>query len=213
MSPSARRTRCGLDADLDLERDHVGAGLRRTAQLSSGSAIIRWTSLSRLGPRAADDRRAHGEHRAEDAVHDVRVDHDHPGAPRRRSSSSRCPRSAVRIPTERCGAPPRRRAEVGIGSHGGAQAGTDAADSRRSCSYSSSACAGIFLVDDRAARPGASRRRVALEDVPAHVHAGRALLDGAVRHRSASSSGSFLPPAMTIGTGQEALTVSKPSGT
>src|SRR5262245_51336222 len=30
---------------------------------------------------------------------------------------------------------------------------------------------------------------------------------------SASSSGSFLPPAITIGTGQEAVTVSNPSGT
>lgn len=30
---------------------------------------------------------------------------------------------------------------------------------------------------------------------------------------SASSSGSFFPPAITMGTGQEAVTVSKPSAT
>ena len=52
---------------------------------------------------------------------------------------------------------------------------------------------------------------VALEDVAAHVDAGGAVLDRSAGHGQRVELRSFLPPAITTGTGQPAVTSSKPS--
>ena len=48
-----------------------------------------------------------------------------------------------------------------------------------------------------------------LEDVAAHIDAGRALVDCLKGHLQCLALGQFLPPAITIGTGQAAVTFSK----
>lgn len=54
-------------------------------------------------------------------------------------------------------------------------------------------------------------RVFALEDVTSHIDTGSTVVNGVVAGLSASFSGSFLPPAITTGTGQAAATFPKPS--
>jgi hypothetical protein len=60
--------------------------------------------------------------------------------------------------------------------------------------------------------PASLRQGFGLKNVAAHVHGCRTTAVGALEAIvSTSISGSFFPLAITIGTGQEAVTVSKPS--
>jgi hypothetical protein len=66
-------------------------------------------------------------------------------------------------------------------------------------------------VDDLSDRLDHHRRRSALEDVASHIDVRRALLDRLVGHRQSIEFRELLAAAMTIGTGQPAVTCSKPA--